>query len=100
MCEGSSQIICAAYQVVVQPILILLVAIASVWFVMGLLQFISGAKIEERREKGLRHMDQGLIGLVIMFAVFGIIAMIANTLGTDNPTESYDVGERIEIPKL
>ena len=78
------------YEFVVQPILLLLLGIAVVWFVMGLLQFISGAKIEERRQKGIRHMDQGLLGLIIMFSVFAIISMLANTLKVDDPTDKID----------
>lgn len=94
-CGNSADIICKLFTHVVQPILLVLLAIAAIWFVMGVLQFISGAKIEERREKGLRHIDQGVIGLVIMFSVFGIISMIANTLDAgkgdvDDPTDAYD----------
>lgn len=98
-------IVCRAYYVVVQPILLLLIAIAAVWFVMGVLQFISGAKIEERREKGKRHMNEGVIGLVIMFSVFGIISMLANTLDdpkgirVDDPSDKYDITRSIIVPE-
>jgi len=88
----SDQLIIRLYEVVLQPVLLLLLGIAAVWFVMGILQFISGAKIEERRQKGLRHLDQGLIGMIIMFSVFGIISMLANTIGSDDPTDLYDRG--------
>jgi len=79
-----------AYEVVVQPILLLMLGVAAVWYVMGLLRWISGAKVEERRAKGLRHQDQGLLGLIIMFSVFGLISMIANTLNVDDPTDDIE----------
>jgi len=100
-----ASLVCAIYDVVVQPILLLLLGIAAVWFVMGVLRFISGAKIEERREKGIRHMNQGIEGLIIMFAVFGIIALVANTLGVTgndelggNPIEQVDTRKVIKPP--
>lgn len=87
-CGGS--IVCRLYEVVLQPILLLLLGIAIVWWMFGLLQWISGAKIEERRKKGMRHQNQGLLGIVIMFSVFAIISMIANTLKVDDPTDEFD----------
>jgi len=87
MCDS---IICIVYREVLQPILLLLLGIATVWWMIGLLQWISGAKIEERRQKGIRHQDQGLLGMIIMFSVFAIISMIANTLRVDDPTDAYD----------
>jgi len=50
-------------------------------FLWGVFKFIANADNEDEREKGKQHLTWGIIGLFIMFAVWGIIAIIRNFIG-------------------
>lgn len=66
---------------IINPLIYLLFALAAVYFVIGLLQFVLNAANEEARAVGKRHMIYALIGLFIMVAVFGIINLVLGTFG-------------------
>ena len=70
---------------IINPLIGLLVAVAFVVFIWGLVQFIWGVQSEEDREKGKRHMVWGIVGMFIMIAVFGILALLLNTFGVRLP---------------
>ncbi|OGF77157.1 hypothetical protein A3G54_01305 [Candidatus Giovannonibacteria bacterium RIFCSPLOWO2_12_FULL_44_15] len=58
---------------VLQPIVQLLFALATILFLWGVVEFLISRDNEEERDKGKRHMLWGAIGLVIMFSVNGIL---------------------------
>ena len=68
-------------EVVINPIIVLLIALAFVLFLWGGAQFILNASGTEGRETGKQHMFWGIIGLFIMLAVFGILRLLAVTIG-------------------
>ncbi|MCX6717607.1 MAG: hypothetical protein NTU76_02955 [Candidatus Taylorbacteria bacterium] len=63
------------------PIIYLLVGLAVIYFLWGMFEFIQNADNSSKREDGYKHMIYGVIGLVIIFSVNGIIALITSTLG-------------------
>ena len=63
---------------VLQPIVMLLFALASILFLWGVVEFLINRDNEEERDKGKRHMLWGLIGLAIMFSVNGILWVLIN----------------------
>jgi Na+-driven multidrug efflux pump len=68
--------------VIVNPLIILLFAIAFLLFFTGLLRFFfQRDQSSEEAKKGRQHMLWGIIGMFIMMSVFGIMAAIKNTLG-------------------
>ncbi len=66
---------------ILQPIIYLLVGLAVIFFLWGMFEFIQNADNSSKREDGYKHMIYGVIGLVIIFSVNGIIALITSTLG-------------------
>jgi TRAP-type C4-dicarboxylate transport system permease small subunit len=72
---------------IINPIIILLFAVAIVVFLYGVFEYAKNADNQESRATGSRHILFGLIGLFIMVSVFGIINIIVNTIGA-NPEES------------
>lgn len=70
-------------QTILNPLIILLFAAALVMFVWGVVEFAAGAGNEEKRSTGRRHILWGLLGMIIMISVFGIMQLIAGTLGSD-----------------
>jgi len=66
---------------IINPLIVLLFALALAYFLFGLFEFISNAENEEKRTKGKSHMIYGVIGITIMMGVWTIIMIIMNTLG-------------------
>lgn len=76
----SSKIVGAIISNIVQPLIQLMFVIAIVVFIWGVVEMIISASNEEARSTGTKHMMWGLIGLFIMFSVYGILNLIVNTL--------------------
>jgi hypothetical protein len=62
---------------IVNPILLLMVAVAFVVFLWGVFEFIAHAGDEGKRAEGQQAILWGLVGLVIMFGAYGIINIAA-----------------------
>ena len=71
---------------IVNPAIEFAFIIATVIFLWGVLQFIMGAADKDKRQEGKDHMLWGFVGFVIMFAVYGIITILANTIGVTGLT--------------
>lgn len=70
---------------ILDPFIGLLFAGAVAYFIYGVIQYIANADSEDERKKGKKHIMYSVIGLVIMAGVWGIIDLIANTIGADLP---------------
>jgi hypothetical protein len=68
-------------KVIINPIIIFLFAVAMVYFLYGVAQYLLASDNEEVRSKSKSHMMWGVIGLFIMVAVFGIMRILLNTFG-------------------
>jgi hypothetical protein len=66
---------------IINPIIALLFALAFVIFLWGVAQMIRHADSEKDRAAGQQHILWGVIGMFIMVAVKGIIAIISTTFG-------------------
>ena len=66
---------------IVNPIILLLSAVAFVVFLWGVFEFIVHAGDEGKRAEGKSAILWGLVGLVIIFGAYGIINV---ALGTFN----------------
>lgn len=67
-------------RLIINPIIMLLFALAVVYFLWGLFEFLSNTENEEKRTIGKSHMLYGVIGIFIMIAVWSILSVIMNTL--------------------
>jgi uncharacterized membrane protein YidH (DUF202 family) len=68
-------------QVIINPIIMLLFAVAVLVFLYGVFEYIRNSDSEDGRSEGQRHMLAGVFGLFIMISVFGIINLILNSIG-------------------
>lgn len=66
---------------IINPLILLLFALALVYFLYGMLEFISNASNDEKKTTGKVHMLWGVVGLTIMMGVWAILSMILNTVG-------------------
>jgi len=68
-------------QYIINPIIGFMIALALVYFMIGVVQFMLGMDSEEKRTAGQKHMLYGAFGLFIMISVFGLMQIICNTVG-------------------
>jgi uncharacterized membrane protein YdjX (TVP38/TMEM64 family) len=70
----------AVNKVIINPLIVLLFALAVVYFMYGLARYLLSPDNEEIRKSSKSHMLWGVFGMFIMVSVFGIIELITNTL--------------------
>ena len=68
-------------KVIINPLIVLLFALAVVYFIYGLAKYLLNPDNEEVRRSSKSHMLWGIIGMFIMVSVFGIMNLIINTIG-------------------
>ncbi|MEK7646595.1 MAG: hypothetical protein AAB381_02790 [Patescibacteria group bacterium] len=66
---------------IVNPIVMLMFAVAVVVFVYGIVEMLSQGADAEAHTKGRMHMIGGVVGMFIMLSAWGIINLVANTVG-------------------
>ena len=79
---------------IINPLIVLLFAVALAYFLYGVLMFFIGEVSEEKKTDGKMHMLWGLVGLVIMFGVWAILNIVIKTLdikGVDPQTGKVDL---------
>ena len=65
----------------------LVIALALLVFFFGVFNyFILGAGNEEKRETGKKYMLYGIIGFVVILALWGIVQLLINIFGINNQT--------------
>ena len=74
------QFILKLADVILNPLIRLMFAVAIVVFLWGIIEYIRGAGSPDSREQGTRHIIWGLVGLFIMVGVFGIINLFKDTI--------------------
>jgi hypothetical protein len=68
-------------QIFINPIVALIFSLGMLMFMWGLVEFMWKADSATAKETGGKHIAYGLFGMLIMVAVWGVIAMVTNTLG-------------------
>ena len=66
---------------IINPLILLLAAVAFVVFIWGVFEFILHAGEETKRSEGRKAIMWGLIGLAIIFGAYGIINVALGTFG-------------------
>jgi len=69
---------------ILNPIIVLLFAVAFLAFLWGVFNFVSSSDSDEGKQKGSRHMMWGVIGIFIMVSVMGIIEILKSTIESFN----------------
>ena len=75
--NGSTGVI-GAINVVVVPVIF---ALAFLVFVWGLFKFVRDAGDDTKRAEGRHFILWGLLGLVMLFSVWGFVNLLLSTLG-------------------
>jgi hypothetical protein len=72
-------------EVILNPIILLLFAVALLIFFWGIFQFINSETTDAKRDVGKKKILYGLIGMFIMFSAYGLIHLILGTFGVNPP---------------
>ncbi|MFA6257002.1 MAG: hypothetical protein WCT29_01705 [Candidatus Paceibacterota bacterium] len=65
---------------IINPLILFLFALAIVFFLYGILEFLMNQESEEAKSTGRNHMIWGILGITIMLGVWTIMNIILNTL--------------------
>jgi len=68
-------------EMVINPLIKFLFALAIVYFLFGVFQFFTNQGSEEKKTTGKQHMIWGIIGITIMMGVWTILGIVVSTLG-------------------
>jgi uncharacterized membrane protein YqhA len=79
--------------VIINPLLLLMFAVAFLYFMWGVFEFIRDQDNEKTRAASRSKIMYGLIGLVMMVAVFGIWNMLLRTFNI-NPQPVQQIQKR------
>jgi hypothetical protein len=71
------------YNVILNPIIALLFGLAFAYFVWGVIRYVWSAEQESMREEGRRAIVWGIVGMFVMFSVFGILRLVIGTIGAN-----------------
>jgi uncharacterized membrane protein YidH (DUF202 family) len=84
---------------ILNPLIGFLFALAVVYFLYGVFEFISNQENEESKTTGKSHMLWGVVGITIMMGVWTILNLILSTIGVDNDIKVNQSGTQgtIEI---
>lgn len=64
---------------IINPLILFLFALAVVYFLYGVLEFLMNQENQEKKTTGKSHMLWGVVGITIMIGVWAIMGMIINT---------------------
>ncbi len=79
--ESLDQFIVKVDNLIINPLIVLLFALALAYFLWGIFEFLSNTDNEEKRTSGKKHMLFGIIGITVMMAVWTLLNIVLNTLG-------------------
>ena len=64
---------------IINPLILFLFALALVYFLYGLYEFIANGANDEKKTTGKSHMIWGIVGITIMMGVWFIMNLILDT---------------------
>ena len=67
---------------IINPVIIVMFAVATLVFVYGLVEFIANKDSEDKQKEGKKHMLWGVVGLAVMAGAVGIKDVIVSLLGS------------------
>jgi len=77
-------------QFILNPLILLVFAIAFLVFFWGIFQFISSETVDAGREEGKRKIFWGIFGMFIMISAYGLIRLILGTFGIPTPNYPFN----------
>jgi fumarate reductase subunit D len=76
-----AEIVARIISLVLNPLVALLIGVALIFFLWGVVQLISAGGDSGKHAEGISKITYGVIALFVMVAVWGLVGIVANTLG-------------------
>ncbi|HPS21298.1 MAG TPA: pilin [Candidatus Paceibacterota bacterium] len=83
--SGTLQSVICTVGNVLDTLIPILIVLGIVYFVWGVVQYVIGDD-EEAKKKGKNRMIYGIIGLVVIVAMWGLVGIITKTFGLSGTT--------------
>ncbi len=81
-------------RVILNPLILLMFGLATVYFIYGIVKFLSLEAGDKARDDARRSILWGIVGMVVMFSVFGLIQFVLGTFGvTPEDTATPYIGQ-------
>ena len=72
-------------QYILNPIILLVFAIALLILFWGIFQFINSQTSDKERDAGKKKIIWGVFGMFIMISAYGLIGLVLDTFSIDGP---------------
>lgn len=83
---------------ILNPLILLMFALAFLYFVYGIVRFVSKESIDKDRVESRNAILWGLVGMFIMFSVYGLIRFTLATFGISPDSIPVDAQPYINFP--
>lgn len=90
---GNIEGLLRSFQNLLQLLVPILIGVAVVVLLWGVVQMIAGAGDEEKRKAGRQKIVWGIIGIVVMVAIFGLVEFVIDAFGIES-------GGTVDTPDL
>lgn len=74
---------------ILNPIILLLFALAFLYFLYGIVKFVNPGTGEKEKAEARNGILWGLVGMAIMFSVYGLINFVLATFGIPQSEVKY-----------
>ncbi len=71
---------------ILNPLILLLFALSFLYFVYGIFKFLNLEAGDSKRTEARDAIIYGIVGMVIMFSVYGIINFVLTSFGIPKPS--------------
>ena len=82
---------CKVINIINDAVIPLVLALALVYFLWGVFQFIMAGDNEEKKKVGKERMIWGIIALFVMVAVWGLVNILINTFFTESALKKPNI---------
>ena len=83
---------------ILNPIILLLFAVSFLYFVYGVFKFLSVDVADASRKESKNAIIWGIVGMVIMFSVYGILNFVLSTFGIPAATVNGTGNSSLNLP--
>lgn len=78
---------------ILNPVVPLLVTLATLYFIWGLVKFIRASGDEGELKQGKQMMTWGIVGMFVLLALWGLVGLLSATFGDILNNEPVDIND-------
>lgn len=86
------------WTLIISPAILVVLALGFLLFVYGLVEFLWNLNSGGDNNEGKQHMLWGLVGMLVMFSVYGILDILDNTFELDFRNPDVGRAQNVTVP--